>query len=203
MDWTKILENALYFLALLNPASKVLFLATYEPELTRKQIFELSWKSSGAAFLMLMLFEFVGLFVLKKIFRIDLYALQITGGLVIFVIGWLAVREGRFFQKREHEMRQDFNELSVVPLAAPLIAGPGTITIVISYSALYGNLSCMISVAIALTVNFITMLFSQPISRLLHLLHLTGPLIRITGLIVAAVAVQMVLNGITKWLKSM
>ena len=77
MDWTKILENALYFLALLNPASKVLFLATYEPELTRKQIFELSWKSSGAAFLMLMLFEFVGLFVLKKIFRIDLYALQI------------------------------------------------------------------------------------------------------------------------------
>ena len=168
MDWTKILENALYFLALLNPASKVLFLATYEPELTRKQIFELSWKSSGAAFLMLMLFEFVGLFVLKKIFRIDLYALQITGGLVIFVIGWL-----------------------------------GTITIVISYSALYGNLSCMISVAIALTVNFITMLFSQPISRLLHLLHLTGPLIRITGLIVAAVAVQMVLNGITKWLKSM
>lgn len=122
---------------------------------------------------------------------------------MIFVIGWLAVREGRFFQKREHEMRQDFNELSVVPLAAPLIAGPGTITIVISYSALYGNLSCMISVAIALTVNFITMLFSQPISRLLHLLHLTGPLIRITGLIVAAVAVQMVLNGITEWLKSM
>lgn len=202
MDWTKILENALYFLALLNPASKVLFLATYEPELTRKQIFELSWKSSGAAFLMLMLFEFVGLFVLKKIFRIDLYALQITGGLVIFVIGWLAVREGRFFQKRENEMRQDFNELSVVPLAAPLIAGPGTITIVISYSALYGDLSCMISVAIALAVNFITMLFSQPISHLLHLLHLTGPLIRITGLIVAAVAVQMVLNGITEWLKS-
>lgn len=202
MDWIKILENALYFLALLNPASKVLFLATYEPELTRKQIFELSWKSSGAAFLMLMLFELVGIFVLEKIFRIDLYALQITGGLVIFVIGWLAVREGRFFQKRENEMRQDFNELSIVPLAAPLIAGPGTITIVISYSALYGNLSCMISVAIALAVNFITMLFSLPISRLLHLLHLTGPLIRITGLIVAAVAVQMVLNGITEWLKT-
>lgn len=199
MDWGKIFENALYFLALLNPASKVMFLSTYEPALTRKQIFELSWKSSAAAFLLLMVFELVGIFVLKTIFRIELYALQITGGLVIFAIGWLAIREGKFFQKADNQM--DFNEISIVPLAAPLIAGPGTITIVISYSALYGNLSCAMSVFIALLVNFVFMLFSQPINRFLHMLHLSGPLIRITGLIVAAVAVQMVLGGISQWLK--
>ena len=202
MDWGKIFENALYFLALLNPASKVMFLSTYEPALSRKQIFELSWKSSCAAFVLLMVFELVGIFVLKSIFRIELYALQITGGLVIFAIGWLAIREGRFFQRQEKDLQQDFNEISIVPLAAPLIAGPGTITIVISYSALYGNVSCAISVFAALLVNFIVMLFSQPISRLLHTLHLAGPLIRITGLVVAAVAIQMMLSGLSQWISA-
>ena len=43
----------------------------------------------------------------------------------------------------------------------------------------------------------------MPVNRLLHVLHLTGPLIRITGLIVAAVAVQMVLSGTGEWLALM
>ena len=53
MDWLKVLENSVYLLALLNPPSKILFLSTYEPELEMRQIWELSWKSSLAALLML------------------------------------------------------------------------------------------------------------------------------------------------------
>ena len=119
MDWLKVLENSVYLLALLNPPSKILFLSTYEPELEMRQIWELSWKSSLAALLMLISFAIVGQFVLEQIFRISLYSLKITGGLVIFFIGWMAVREGKFFQKRENELRNDFTELSIVPLAAP------------------------------------------------------------------------------------
>ena len=78
MEWTKIFENTLYLLALLNPASKVLFLSTYEPPLNSKQVFELSWKSSLAALGILAAFAFIGQFVLKEIFRIDMYSLKIT-----------------------------------------------------------------------------------------------------------------------------
>ena len=202
MDWLKILENAVYLLALLNPPSKILFLSTYEPELEMRQIWELSWKSSLAALLMLIAFAIVGQFVLEQIFRISLYSLKITGGLVIFFIGWLAVREGKFFQKRENELRNDFTELSIVPLAAPLIAGPGTITVAISFAAEYGHIPCLTALVLALTVNFVLMLFSLPLGRVLRFLHLVGPLIRITGLIVSAVAVQMILAGGAEWLKS-
>ena len=48
--------------------------------------------------------------------------------------------------------------------------------------------------------NFVLMLFSRPFSRLFQKLHLVGPLIRITGLIVSAVAVQMILDGAGEWL---
>ena len=44
------------------------------------------------------------------------------------------------------------------------------------------------------------MLFSARIGEVLERAHATGPLIRITGLIVAAVAVQMVLDGLGKWI---
>ena len=202
MDWLKVLENSVYLLALLNPPSKILFLSTYEPELEMRQIWELSWKSSLAALLMLISFAIVGQFVLEQIFRISLYSLKITGGLVIFFIGWMAVREGKFFQKRENELRNDFTELSIVPLAAPLIAGPGTITIAISFSAQYGHLSCITSLVLAIFANFVLMLFSRPFSRLFQKLHLVGPLIRITGLIVSAVAVQMILDGAGEWLSN-
>ena len=87
MEWTKILENTVYLLALLNPASKVLFLSTYEPSLTSKQVFELSWKSSLAALGILVSFAIIGQFVLKDIFRIDMYSLKITGGFVLFFVG--------------------------------------------------------------------------------------------------------------------
>ncbi len=92
-------------------------------------------------------------------------------------------------------MRNDFNELSIVPLAAPLIAGPGMITIVISSSIEYGFPSTSLAIFLAILMNFLLMLSSQFINDLFHRMHLLGPLIRLTGLLVAAVAIQMILSG--------
>ena len=196
MDYGKLLENSLYLLALLNPASKVLFLSTYEPQLTRRQIWELSWKSSLAALIILVVLAGAGEIVLRRVFKVELYSLRITGGLILFMIGWTAVREGRFIQKQEHNLRDNFTELSLVPLAAPLIAGPGTIAAAISGTAEYGLKMTAVALTLAILVNFVLMLFSRPINRVLNSTHLLGPLIRLTGLIIAAVSVQMVITGL-------
>ena len=193
---TELTENSLYLLALLNPASKVMFLATWEPRLTRRQIWELSWKSSLAALIILTVLAGVGEVVLSKIFRVDLYSLKITGGLVLFMIGYVAVREGRFINKNQHEQRQSFTDLSLVPLAAPLIAGPGTISASISGTAQFGITFMIFSLTAALFINFVIMLFSVGLNRVLERLHLLGPLIRLTGLIIAAVAIQMIIAGL-------
>lgn len=196
MDCSKLLENSLYLLALLNPASKVMFLSTYEPPLTKRQIWELSWKSSLAALVILIILAGAGEIVLRRIFKVELYSLRITGGLILFMIGWTAVREGRFIQKQEHNLRENFTELSLVPLAAPLIAGPGTIAAAISGTAEFGLALTSTALTLAILVNFVTMLFSRPINRVLERTHLLGPLIRLTGLIIAAVSVQMVITGL-------
>ncbi len=210
-NWMVLLENSLYLLALLNPASKVMFLATYQPALSVQQIRELAWKSSLAALVILIVLAGAGEIVLSKIFRVELYSLKITGGMVLFMIGWMAVREGRFVNQKEHDHAAaenfhsanedvDFTDLSLVPLAAPLIAGPGTIAASISGTAEFGWYFMILSLSAAITVNFVIMLFSGNINRVLVKLHLQGPLIRLTGLIIAAVAVQMIVAGIKECL---
>lgn len=194
------INNALYFLAIINPVSKIFFLSGYEPKLNFRQVKELAWKSSTAAFLMLLCFALVGKSILEKVFRVDPCALKITGGIVVFFIGWKAIREGKFFQREEGALRNDFNELSIVPLAAPLIAGPGMITIVISSTIEFGLLETAAAMGLAILLNFLFMLTSLFIDDLLHRLHLMGPLIRLTGLLVAAVAVQMILSGTADFL---
>ena len=201
MEFSQILENALYLLALLNPASKVMFLSTYDPHLSRKQIFELSWKSSAAALLILIFLAAAGEMVLSKIFRVELYSLRITGGLVVFLIGWTAIREGRFMQKRHQSMKESFTDLSLVPLAAPLIAGPGTIAAAISSTAEFGILATTCALTLAIFTNFIFMIFSPAINSILEKTHLLGPLIRLTGLIIAATAMQMIAMGVKEFLK--
>lgn len=195
ISWNLVLENGLYFLALLNPASKVMFLATYEPKLTKQQVWELSWKSSLAALVILTVLAGTGEIILSKVFRVDLYSLKITGGIVLFLIGLAAVREGRFINRTEHQIRQNFTDLSLVPLAAPLIAGPGTIAASISGAAQHGLMTVSLSLTGAILINFVLMLFSIGINHLLEKTHLLGPLIRLTGLIISAVAVQMVIAG--------
>ena len=194
---SRMIENALYLLALLNPVSKVMFLSSYNPPLKRLHIFELAWKSSLAALVILILLAGAGDLLLTRIFKVELYSLRITGGLIVFMIGWSAVREGRFHPKSESPgMPENFTDISLVPLAAPLIAGPGTIAAAISGTAEFGLLSTALSLTTAIGVNFVIMLFSPAINTFLGKVHALGPLIRLTGLIIAAVAVQMIITGI-------
>ena len=191
-----IIENALYLLVLLNPASKIMFLASCQPRLSRRENFELSWKSSCAALLILLVIAAAGDVLLRKVFHVELYSLQVTGGLVVFMIGWTAIREGRFTAKPGDGRKPDFTDLSLVPLAAPLIAGPGMIAAVIAGTVQNGMVCAGAALTLAIAVNFLLMLFSQAINRALTRTHLLGPLIRLTGLVIAVTAMQMIFSGL-------
>ena len=196
-----VFENALYLLALLNPASKIMFLASYPASSGRGKNFELSWKSSAAALVILILLAAAGQFLLGRIFRVELYSLQITGGLVVFVIGWTAINQGRFVKQQQDSLMEGLTDISLVPLATPLIAGPGMIAAVIAGSVADGLLPTCAALTLALLINFLLMICAGGINKFLVKMHLLGPLIRVTGLIIAVVAMQMMITGIRTALK--
>lgn len=199
MNITVFIQTSLYFLALINPASKIFILSSMQPALTKKELARISIKSSFAALVILLILSGAGHFILKTIFHVEIYSLAIAGGIVLFIIGLSAVRNGRFYEK---SFERTGDDISIVPLAAPLIAGPGTITAAISFSAAHGEAITAIALTTAIILNFMLMLSSLWIAKMLDRYQVFGPLIRITGLIVAAVAVQMVLTGIQKWIEA-
>jgi multiple antibiotic resistance protein len=199
MDTHIFVQMSLYFLALINPASKVFLLSSMKPPYSRSVLARVSAKATFTAFLILVSLSTVGQFLLKTVFQVEMYSLEIAGGIVLFIVGLTAVRKGFFY---ELDLHGDSTDIAVVPLGAPLIAGPGTMAAAISLASKHGAGVITLSLTAALLVNFLIMLCSSWLGNALDRLHILSPLIRITGLIVAAVAVQMVLTGISQWLGS-
>ena len=194
--YMRIIENTLYFLALVNPASKIFLLSTIQPPYTSKELWNVSLRSTIVAFLILLVLAGTGKFLLVSVFHVQMYSLNVAGGIILFIIGLTAVRKGRFFE--ETALRR-VSEISIVPLASPLIAGPGTITAAIYYSSRHGFILTMICLSLALLINFIIMLSSLYIGQSLERVNAIGPIVKITGLIVSAVATQMVFSGVQEW----
>ncbi len=196
MSAEAFVQTSLYFLALINPASKVFLLSSMDPPCRRPELLRIAVTATSVALVILLVLSGIGHFLLHEVFRVEMYSLQVAGGIILFIIGLTAVRRGRFYEQDLHGAK----DISIVPLAAPLIAGPGTITATISFAATQGVAITALSLTTALAVNFLVMLMSLWIGRILERCHAFGPLIRITGLIVTAVAVQMTLSGLSQWL---
>ncbi len=191
------IENFLIFIVLLNPVSKIVVLSSLGITDNFNELKNVSIRATITSMIILFLFSFAGTFILKRIFRIEIYSLQIVGGIVLFLIGLRALQKGEFFELDTH---QKIKDIAVVPIASPMIAGPATITASISQSAIFGPLITSISIFSALSLNFILMILADQINSLLKKYNLIGPLVRITGLFVASIGINMALTGIKTFL---
>ena len=193
----EIIINTLYLVALINPVSKISILTVFMQKVEQKEISSIALKSTAVALLILVVSMFAGNIILDKIFHVDFYSLKIAGGFVLIWVGFGALRNGVFF---EYSIHEKFTDISLVPLACPMIAGPATITAVIALHINYGTFQTIVPVILAISINYILMKLSIPIGRILQKFNLIGALIRLTGLIVMTMGVQMILDGVSIWL---
>ena len=190
----KILENALFLLIVINPVSKILIINSLIGE-GKQFIKNISVKSSYTGLIILIIFAVGGNFILRNIFRINIYSLQIAGGIILFLFGLNALLKGGF----GIDEKKDKEEIAMITLAS-MIAGPGTITATISLSAVYGVISVCISIILAIFINFILMIYSIEIGKLLGK-NLLGPLVRLTGFFISSIGMNMAFTGIKEFLK--
>jgi multiple antibiotic resistance protein len=192
----KLLDLTLYFIALINPVSKIFVLTVLARETGHDQLRRISLRSSAVALGILFVFAGLGNFILVKVFHVDLYSFKVAGGAILFFIGYKALSRGTFF---EVDAKEKLGDVSIVPIASPMIAGPATITACVSFSAAHGFTVTALAMAIAVAVNLLCMLMAERIGNALMKQNLMGALIRITGLVVATIAVQMVFGGVGEW----
>ena len=135
-----------------------------------------------------------------EFFGITLPAFQIAGGILLFALGFNQVNaHHEKVSSIENQEGMEKPDISVFPLAMPMLAGPGAISTVILLSTKTGSLlrlsELIVAIVICMTFTFF-ILKSSP--YLLKLLGRTGLnlLSRIMGIILTAVGIQFVINGI-------
>lgn len=197
--------NTVYFissfitlLALINPIQKIFLINSLQERLSDKELRYISIKSSITAFIILILFLFLGNLIFTYVFRIQLYSFRVTCGMVLLYSGWIALQQGVLINIDKNVRIQD---ISSVPIAMPMIAGPGTITATVTFPSQYGALVTVVAVFAALAVNLIIMLYAKNIGRVMIKLNIMSAFIRIIGLIIATIGIQMIFDGGVEFLK--
>jgi multiple antibiotic resistance protein len=151
----------------------------------------------------LAVFALVGRFLFQA-FGFTLAAFEIAGGILLFMVAYDMLRgevaRAKLTPQDRDEAIARRDELSVVPLGIPLLAGPGAISTVMIYEGNASNSPTAIAVtfvAIAVTTiaTFIVLKFGQPILRALGRVGVMA-MTRVLGLLLAAVGVQFVIIGI-------
>ncbi|MGA9855732.1 MAG: MarC family protein [Gammaproteobacteria bacterium] len=169
----------------------------------------MAFKSTALAAVILLLFAFIGDWLLKAL-GISIPAFKIAGGALLFLIAidMVFARQsgGRSATSREEEEARYKEDISVFPLAFPLIAGPGALaTILLMVSEARGHLLYFVGmIVVLLLVLAITLACLLLAGRLMKLLGETGANVvgRLLGVILAALAVQFVIDGVRAGLLS-
>ena len=156
-------------------------------------------RATIVSFITLMVFTFSGQF-LFKFFGISSNGFRIAGGFIIFKIGF-DMLQARYSNAKlkEEEVKTYADDISITPLAIPMLCGPGAIANAImlmddaSTFTLKGTL-----IGIIALVYFITFLILQASTRLVRILGETGNnvMMRLLGLILMVIAVECFVSGL-------
>ncbi len=190
------------FFAIMNPIANVpifLGLTSGDDKQTTRTV---ALQSLALAFLVIAVFAIAGK-VIFELFGISLPAFRITGGLLVFLIGFhmLQGKQSSVHHPNEEDKqkcREAALSVAVSPLAMPILAGPGTIATAMNFSAgggLVGMVVTIVSFAVLCIITYVFFVFGEKFVTFIGVGAL-GVITRMMGLILAVIGTQMVIEGL-------
>jgi MarC family membrane protein len=202
---------ALIFAALfsvINPLGAVPIFVGLTQDDTLKERQRISFWTAINVFIILVIAFFIGQYVLA-FFGISIDALRIAGGFIIVNSGFSLLNrrfsKGRGVNKEVEADAQKRNDVALTPLAIPMLAGPGSISLLIAMYQDYREIwqqvvavSAMAAVALSI---FIIMRSAHYLSRILGASGIVA-ISRIIGFIIIAIGIQYIISSVVNVLKS-
>ena len=199
--WTEQIKYLVGILAILNPLGTIPIYLSLMAGRDAQEMHRTALKTAIAVAVILILATWVGDGLLS-FFGIGIPAFRIAGGLLVLIIA-IAMFDARTSSARhtaaEQVEAEAKNDLAVVPLAIPLLAGPGSISLAIvdAHQAYHfsGKLALSLGIVAATVIVWLVLRLAEPIGERLG----TGGIniaTRVMGLILAAMAVQFMADGI-------
>lgn len=192
------------FFAIMNPIANVpIFLGLTSGD-DRQTAASVALRSLLLAFIIVALFAIAGK-IIFNLFGLTLPAFRITGGLIVFIIGYhmLSGNHSSLHHPEDTESSQQQSRkaalgVAVSPLAMPILAGPGTIATAMSFSAGGGMRNVGITIiafAVLCAITYVFFVFGEKFVTYIGE-NALGAITRLMGLILAVIGTQMVIGGI-------
>jgi multiple antibiotic resistance protein len=184
------------FFAVMNPITNLpIFMGLVEQDDKSAKI-KIARKSTVTAFFIVASFVVFGK-VIFELFDLTIPAFKITGGILIFYIGFEMLMSQKS-KIQNQDISEDNDSVAISPLAIPILAGPGTIVTAMSFvtDASIAHIAIVVSVlAVMLILTYMAFLSSTAIVKLIgtDFINVVGKLM---GLILAIMGTGMVMNGI-------
>ena len=191
------------FFATVGPVEAAVLFATLTPRMERAQRREIAIRATVIATVILAVFTLLGGPVLAQL-GVSLAALQTAGGIILLIIAIdmiFARPDGALkLSPTEGEEAHTRQDLAVFPLATPLLAGPGAMSagILLAANAAHEPLALAVVTAALCAVMLITLGLLVAAHEFSRAISVTGQrvLVRVFGILLAAIAVQALFNGI-------
>lgn len=192
---TQIIFISGQIFAILNPISVIPTFLSLTDDLDLNERHRIV-RNSSLAVLTIALSLALGGSYLLTFFHVSISSLQVGGGILLMAIAIEML--GGLPRTKSLESHA---EVAIVPIATPLLVGPGTMTTII---VLTGTVPFYLLIASIFMVTFITYLLLRYSEILVRILGRNGvrALGRFMTIIIAAFAAQLIYSGITEWIKS-
>lgn len=195
-----ILLAALF--SVLNPIGTVPIFVGLTQDYTKQERSRVSLWTAINVFVILIISFFIGQYVLK-FFGITIPALRIAGGIIIASSGF-SLLNGRFnknkgINKKVEEEIQSRNDIALTPLAMPMLAGPGSISLLIAYYQEHNTtldilFSCLAILVVAVFI-FLILRSAHYLARILGTAGIVA-ISRIIGFLTIAIGIQYIISSI-------
>ena len=184
------------FFAIMNPFANIPIFLSLVDGSDEKVKKEINRKAVFTAFLIVTTFILLGKFIFE-LFGLTIPAFKITGGILIFFVGFEMIQSKKSSVKQMNEGGGDKN-IAISPLAIPILAGPGTIVTAMNFATntTVIHISIVIGIfAILCLITYIAFALSEKIQAKMGS-NIITVISKIMGLILAIIGVNMLVEGI-------
>lgn len=209
---SQIVQIVLAFLVLINPLSALPLFLELTYTCSRRERRRVAQMTAASVFVTIVIFTFSGNLLLK-VLGISTGSFRVGGGILVFLIAMSMMSKGDNHAKpdlttpddgsgmpaEKREIRPVLGTIAVVPLAIPMIMGPGGISTVVIYASSVSSYTGLLLISAAgAVVSLISYLSLLAADRISGLLGDTGLAVlnRIMGILLAAVAVEIIVAGL-------
>ncbi len=199
MNVQLILINALMLIAVLNPFANVPIFIGMTESMQREARNKLFKIISITGFFITWIFSLVGEFLMTNFYKINMNELKMAGGLILIL---MSIKTLIFTTKRaklagetlplEEQIKQ-----AIIPMAFPMLVGPGTLTTALIGKSDYGLISNSISLMIAFIAIFLIFMIGNYLERVLGKLVLYI-LSKVMQIFIMAIGFRILFDGLFK-----